>query len=80
MNWSLYNQSLTVKGDTRRDRAIFETQRSMNKRIPRSPGYKNVLIDGEQQNVVITSSTESITKNKCYARRAYLCRKHCRME
>lgn len=62
MNWSLYNQSLTVKGDTRRDRAIFETQRSMNKRIPRSPGYKNVLIDGEQQNVVITSSTEKYHK------------------
>ena len=62
MNWNLYNQSLTVKGDTRRDRAIFETQRSMNKRIPRSPGYKSVLIDGEEQNVVITSSTEKYHK------------------
>lgn len=62
MNWNLYTQSLTVKGNTRRDRAIFETQRSMNKRIPRSPGYKNVLIDGEPQNVVITSSTEKYHK------------------
>lgn len=62
MNWKLYESSLTVKGETRRDRAIFETQRSMNRRVKRSPAYKNVMIDGEQQNVVITSSTEKYHK------------------
>lgn len=62
MNWDLYREALTVKGETRRDRAIFETQRSMNKRLLRSPGYKQVLIDGEERNVVITSSTEKYHK------------------
>lgn len=62
MDWTLYNTSLTVKGDTRRDRAIFETKRSIKKRSVRSPAYKTVLIDGEEQDVVITSSTEKYHK------------------
>ena len=62
MDWTLYNASLTVKGDTRRDRAIFETKRSIKKRSVRSPAYKTVLIDGEEQDVVITSSTEKYHK------------------
>ena len=62
MKWDLYHDALTVKGETRRDRAIFETQRSIMKRTPRSPAYKDVLIDGEPQNVVITSSTEKYHK------------------
>lgn len=62
MDWKLYENSLTVKGNTRRERAIFETRRSVNKRVQRSPAYKSVLIDGAEQNVVITSSTEKYHK------------------
>lgn len=62
MDWSLYDSLLTVKGETRRDRAIFETKRSISKRAVRSPSYKDVLVDGEPQKLVITSSTEKYHK------------------
>lgn len=62
MNWDLYSKSLKVEGETRRDRVIYQTQRIMNSRVPNSPAYKNVLIDGEPQDVVITSSTEMYSK------------------
>lgn len=58
MNWELYNESLTVQGETRRDRVIAQTQRIINRRTVNSPAYKRVMIDGVSQNVVITSSTE----------------------
>lgn len=58
MNWDLYEQALTVQGDTRHDRVIAQTKRIINQRTPNSPGYKTVLIDGIEQNVVITASTE----------------------
>ena len=58
MNWNLYEQALTVQGDTRHDRVIAQTKRIISQRTPNSPGYKTVLIDGVEQNVVITASTE----------------------
>lgn len=62
MNWDLYDASLTVEGKTRRDRAIYQTQRIIDKRTQNSPARKTVLIDGVEQDVVITSSTEFIHK------------------
>lgn len=62
VNWDLYKTALTVNGDTRRERAIYEAQRSVSKRSSRSPAYKTVLIDGEEQNVVITSTSELTSK------------------
>ena len=62
MDWSLYDASLTVDGKTRRERVITQTQRIINRRTPNSPAYKTVLIDGVEQNVVITSSTEQYHK------------------
>lgn len=62
MDWNLYDSLLTVKGNTRRERAIFETQQSIKKRAIRSPAYKQVLIDGEERNLVITASTELFYK------------------
>lgn len=62
IKWGLYDSSLKVYGDTRRDRIIYETQTSVNKRAPRSPAYKTVLIDGVEQNVVITSTANLYEK------------------
>ena len=62
MDWDLYNSLLTVKGDTRRERAIFETKNSIKKRAVRSPAYKQVLIDGEERNLIVTASTELFYK------------------
>lgn len=62
IKWDLYNTSLTVNGETRRDRAIHETQHSILKRSVRSPAYKTVLIDGKEQDVVITSTANLYEK------------------
>lgn len=62
IKWDLYNTSLTVYGETRRDRAIHETKQSILKRSARSPAYKTVLIDGEEQDVVITSTANLYEK------------------
>lgn len=62
IKWDLYKNALTVDGETRRDRAINETQRSIIKRSARSPAYKTVLIDGNKQQVVITATSELPTK------------------
>lgn len=62
VKWDLYNTALTVYGNTRRERAIHETQRSITKRSPRSPAYKTVLIDGNEQQVVITSTANLYEK------------------
>ena len=53
---------LKTQGDTRRDRAIYQTKRIVSDRVKNSPAYKSVLIDGVEQNVVITSSTEMFHK------------------
>ena len=58
MDWDLYNRSLTVDGDTRRERVVNQTQRNINRRIINSPSFKHVLVDGVEQDLVITSSTE----------------------
>lgn len=62
IKWDLYNSKLTVYGDTRRDRAIYETQHSISKRSKCSPAYKTVLIDGVEQQVVITSTANLYEK------------------
>ena len=62
IKWDLYNSKLTVYGETRRDRAIYETQHSISKRSKRSPAYKTVLIDGVEQQVVITSTANLYEK------------------
>lgn len=61
-NWDLYNSQLNCQGSNRRERAINQTQRSILKRSVRSPAYKTVLIDGEEQDVVITSRAELYQK------------------
>lgn len=58
MDWDLYNRSLTVDGNTRRERVVNQTQRNINRRIINSPSFKHVLVDGVEQDLVITSSTE----------------------
>lgn len=58
MDWDLYNRSLTVDGSTRRERVVNQTQRNINRRIINSPSFKHVLVDGVEQDLVITSSTE----------------------
>ena len=60
MNWSLYNQSLTVKGDTRRDRAIFETQRS--KEFQGLPGIRMFLSMENSRMLLLLLLLKSITK------------------
>lgn len=62
MNWDLYNAQLTVKGSTRRERSIFETQRSINKRIVDSVAYKDVIIDGIPQQLSIVSGSKKCHK------------------
>lgn len=62
IKWDLYNSKLTVHGETRRDRAIYETQRSISKRSKHSPACKTVLIDGIEQQVVITSTANLYEK------------------
>lgn len=62
IKWDLYNSKLTVYGETRRDRVIYETQHSIMKRSKRSPAYKTVLIDGVEQKVVITSTANLYEK------------------
>lgn len=58
VDWELYNRSLTVDGNTRRERVVRQTQRNINRRIVNNPSYKHVLVDGQEQDLVITSSTE----------------------
>lgn len=58
MDWGLYDRSLTVDGDTRRERVVTQTQRNINRRIQNNPSFKHVLVDGDEQDLVITSSTE----------------------
>lgn len=62
VKWNICNAYLTAHGNTRRDREIYETQQSINKRAKRSPAYKNVLIDGKEQQVVITSTSNLYEK------------------
>ena len=62
INWDSYNSFLTVDGDTYRDRVMNKTKRSIDKRASRSPAYKTVLIDGVEQNVVITSTANLYEK------------------
>lgn len=58
IHWDAYSSYLTVHGETKRDRAIYETQRSISKRATRSVACKTVLIDGVEQTVVITAGSE----------------------
>ena len=58
MDWDLYNRSLTVDGETRRERVVAQTQRNIIQRTKNNPSFKHVLVDGEPQDLVITSSTE----------------------
>lgn len=62
IKWGLYKDALSVYGETRRDREIYEAQKAINKRANRSPAYKTVLIDGEEQKVVITSTANLYEK------------------
>lgn len=62
VKWDTCNAYLTVHGDTRRDREIYEAQQSINKRAKHSPAYKKVLIDGNEQQVVITSTSNLYEK------------------
>ena len=62
VDWSTYENALKIQGDTRRDRVIYQTKRIVADRARNSPAYKTVLIDGVEQNVVITSSTEMYHK------------------
>lgn len=62
MDWTTYQDLLDIQGNTRRDRVICQTKRILRNRLINSPSYKNVLIDGVEQNVVITSSTEMYHK------------------
>lgn len=62
MNWNLYENSLYVQGETRRDRAIAQTKRIERLRLPNAETYKTVLIDGIEQNVIIEASTEMYHK------------------
>ena len=62
MDWDQYSRFLNVKGETRQERAIYETKQSIQKRAVRSPAYKTVLIDGTSQNVVITAGSELFVK------------------
>ena len=57
-DWELRTRSLNVMGDTRRERLIRQTQRNIKNRIVNNPAYKTVLVDGVEQELVITSSTE----------------------
>lgn len=62
MNWNLYENSLYVQGETRRDRIIAQTKRIEKLRLPNAETYKTVLIDGIEQNVIIEASTEMYHK------------------
>lgn len=62
VKWDTCNAYLTVHGNTRRDREIYETQQSINKRAKHSPAYKKILIDGKEQQAVITSATNLYEK------------------
>ena len=62
INWQRYNAKLKVTGETTRDRQIAQTKRSIKKRTARSPSYKTVLIDGIEQDVIITSGDDFTSK------------------
>lgn len=62
MNWETYKHKLTATGNSRRDRQIAQTQRSILNRSINSPAYKEVLINGEPRQVVITSCAELYNK------------------
>ncbi|MCM1315244.1 MAG: hypothetical protein NC244_07755 [Alistipes senegalensis] len=62
IKWNVCNSYLTSHGETRRDREIYETQQSIIKRSKDSPAYKTVLIDGKEQQVVITSASNLYEK------------------
>ena len=63
VQWDIYSSLLTSSGVTQRDRTINKTKREMLKLAPHTPAYKNVIIDGKPQNVlIISSSTELDTK------------------
>lgn len=63
VQWNIYSSLLTSNGVTQRDRTINKTKREMLKLAPHTPAYKNVIIDGKPQNVlIISSSTELDTK------------------
>lgn len=63
VQWNIYSSLLKSNGNNQRDRTINKTKREMLKLAPNTPAYKNVIIDGKPQDVlIISSSTELDTK------------------
>lgn len=63
MDWDLYNKRININGSTQRDRNLNTLKINISNKASASLSYKDVLINGLEQNLFIDSGTKSTIKN-----------------
>lgn len=62
--WGSYKARVGTMGATRRDRAIKNAQHYLYRKLPASPSWSEVTIDGIRQAVSITDQKDNMAKKK----------------
>ena len=60
--WETYNKRLTVNGNTSRERRVNHLKDTIIRKSVDNPSYKNILLNGEETQLVINSSTQPYYK------------------
>lgn len=63
-HWEIYTNLINQDGENQRLRTINRTKKEFLKKSKNSPAYKEVLIDGKKQNVLIISSSTELDIKK----------------
>ena len=60
--WETYNKRLTVNGNTSRERRVNHLKDTIIRKSVDNPSYKNILLNGEETQLVINSGTQTYYK------------------
>lgn len=60
--WETYNKRLTVNGNTSRERRVNHLKDIIIRKSVDNPSYKNILLNGEESQLVINSGTQPYYK------------------
>lgn len=60
--WETYNKRLTVNGNTSRERRVNHLKDTIIRKSVDNPSYKNILLNGEETQLVINSGTQPYYK------------------
>ena len=63
-HWEIYTNLINQDGENQRLRTINRTKKEFLKKSKNSPAYKEVLVDGKKQNVLIISSSTELDIKK----------------